>query len=181
MQVSGAEAIVDAAAFFRQIGAFGTDIPASGEAPFVAARILCAIDVNGIVDDSVGAEEILCAEGDDRARHTLDNGWKQEDDPEAGEDDHRGQPAIFVGLCRPAATECVQRCDEGQGQRHAHEHRQGAAQEGLSSPREDKGQDRQDAGAEDAREIGQDGKGHGSAFPDHAAAGVKVMAKPFMQ
>ena len=91
-------------------------------------------------------------------------------------------PAVLVGLHRPAAADRGQRGHDGEGHRHAEQHRQAALDEGLVGAGEDEGQHRQDARADDgqhAAEIGQDEQDH--ELPGSGGAWGEGSATPFMQ
>ncbi len=88
----------------------------------------------------------------------IGQGRKQQGQAEDGQQ-HQGQKATgLVGLHHPAAADGGQAAHRGKGHRHAHEHRQNAAAEGLAQPGKHKRQHRQDAGAEDCQQAAKEGQ-----------------------
>ena len=69
----------------------------------------------------------------------------------------------MIGFNHPTSADGGQGGDQGEGQGHARQHRQSAADKRLVGAGKDEGQDRQDAGAgdgQDAAEIGQKQEQH---------------------
>ncbi len=103
------------------------------------------------------------AQGHERARHAVGQAREQQGGGEQGQQHQGGPAANFVGPHGPAAAHGRQGGDQGEGQGHADQHGQAAAQERPVGAGEDEGQDRQDAGAEDGQhpaQIGQPEQDH---------------------
>jgi hypothetical protein len=96
--------------------------------------------------------------------HAIGQRREQQGQPEQSEQDECQRAAILIGLHRPAAAERSQRRDRREHQRHADQHRQPLREERLVGAREDEGENRQDARADDrqrATEICQQIQDHG--------------------
>lgn len=77
---------------------------------------------------------------------------------EQGEQRQRRPAPDFVRAHRPAAVDRRERRDGGEGQRHPAEQRQGAAHEAAVGPREDEGENWQDARADDGQDAAEIGE-----------------------
>ena len=93
--------------------------------------------------------------GDQRPGHPLGKLGDQQGQAEDREQHDGRQAAILVRLDGPAPADRGERGDAGEGERHADEHRQTAAQERLLGAREHERKHRQDARADDRQHPGE--------------------------